>query len=318
VTFTQTFGGSNIYPADVSYRAVSLTADIPLSWPTELATNTSVVSQIMDVTATAGPWQLQLPPANQASVGETSLIVNVGSNAFTVTDTSGNTIVSIAAGLAYQVYMTDNSTLDGVWRVTQYGAGTSSASAGSLIGAGIKAINTTLNQSMSVTTISSDYTIGDADRSEAFVWTGGAGVLTLPSASTVGNDWFCHVRNSGLGAVSIATQGGQTINGDASLLFNPGDSAIVMTDGISYYTIGFGQSAKFVFDYVSIDLTSQASPYTLSGSNLNRISYNFSGTLTADMVVIVPATVQHQEIVLGPSRQPCLLGRNRYLYQRRH
>jgi hypothetical protein len=293
MTFTQVFGGTTIYPSGVSYRAIPLTVDQVLSWPTETATNANVVAQIMDVTPSITSLSIFMPPANEASVGETALFFNAGGNTFTVKDTSGNTIVSILPGLSYQVYLIGNTTANGTWRSTQYSAGTSSATAGSLVGSGIKAINTTLNQSMSVTTLNSNYAIGDADRSEAFVWSGGAGTLTLPDAFTIGSDWFCHVRNSGNGAISLVpSNGSQTINGAASLAFNPTDSAIIVCDGNGFFTIGFGQSASFAFDYVSISLTGQASPYQLSGANLNRIAYSFGGALSANIVVEIPATFQ--------------------------
>lgn len=292
MAFTETFGGTTIYPSDVSYRAISLSANQTLAWPLEVATSGNVVAQIMDVTPSAGGFTINMPPGNEASPGETALFFNAGSHNFTVADNLGNTIVSIAPGLAYQVYLRTNTTVAGTWRTTQFGAGTSSATAGSLVGAGIKAINTTLNQSMTVTSLAVDYTAGAADRSFAFLWTGGAGTITLPSASSVGNDWFFHIRNGGTGAISIVTSGGELINGTANVDFNPGDSAIVVCDGFGYFTIGFGQAPEFLFDYVSIDLTGQSSPYTLAGSNLNRIAYQFSGTLTANMEVIVPATIQ--------------------------
>jgi hypothetical protein len=182
--------------------------------------------------------------------------------------------------------------VNGTWRSTQYAAGTSSATAGSLVGYGIKAISTTLNQKLSVTAINTNYTVGDADRASAFVWTGGAGAFTLPGASSVGNDWFFQIRNGGTGAITLTPSGSELINGAASLTFNPGDSAIILCDGSNFFTIGFGQSATFAFDYVSIDLTGQPSPYTLSGANLNRISYSFGGVLTTNTVVYIPATIQ--------------------------
>ena len=292
-TYTNVFGGTVVYPSEVSYRAVTLTADTQLSWPTELATDTSVVAQIMDVTASAGPLKLKMPSAIDASVGETTLIFNVGSNAFTVTDTNANTIVSIAPGLAYQIYLTDNTTASGSWRSVQYGAGTSSATAGSLAGQGIKAIGTTLNQSMSVFTFSVNYTLGVAsDRSALYVWTGGAGTISLPLASDAGNDWFVQVRNGGTGALTVDPAGVDLINGSSSLVLNPGDSAIVACSGTAWFTIGLGKSASFTFDYNSINLTGQPDPYTLAGANLNRIAYNFGGTLTANFTVIVPTTIQ--------------------------
>jgi len=292
MAFTETFGGTTIYPSSVSYRAISLSANVTLSWPLETATNQNIVAQIMDVTPSGSGFTIRMPPANEAGPGETALFFNAGSFNFTVADNAGNTIVSIAPGLAYQVYLRTNTTVAGLWRTTQFGAGTSSATAGSLVGAGIKAINTTLNQSMAVSSLSVNYTAGPSDRSSAILWTGGAGTITLPAASTVGNDWFFHVRNGGTGAISLATTGGEFINGTTSAAFNPGDSAIIVCDGSKYFTIGFGQAPEFLFDYVSIDLTGQASPYTLVGANLNRISYQFSGVLTTNMVVIVPATIQ--------------------------
>lgn len=301
MTFTQTFGGTTIYPAGVSYRAIALSADQTLSWPVETATNANVVAQIMDVTPSAGSLSILMPPADEASVGETALFFNAGSYTFTVKDNGGNTITSIAPGLSYQVYLTDNSTPNGSWRSTQYAAGTSSATAGSLVGAGIKAISTTLNQSMSVTALNTNYAVGDADRAQAFVWTGGAGAFTLPVASTVGNDWFFQLRNNGTGAISLTPSGTELINGDTSLTFNPGDSAIIVCDGSAFFTFGFGQAVSFAFDYVSIDLTGQPSPYTLAGANLNRIAYNFGGTITTNYEVLIPATIQQYWITNATS-----------------
>ena len=293
MTFTSVFGGSTIYPAQPTYRAFTLSANTTLQWPTESVTTGNIVAAINDVTPSGAGFSVRMPPANEASEGETALFFNVGASSFTVADNGGNTIVSLAPGQAWQVLVTDNSTVNGTWRSTQYGAGTSIATAGSLVGAGIKAIGTTLNQSMSATGLNTNYSIGDADRSEVFNWVGGAGTLTLPSAATVGNDWFVHTRNSGTGGVTISTSvGGQNINGGASIILNPGDSAIVFCDGSNFFTIGLGRSAAFAFDFVSIDLTGQPSPYILSGANLNRIAYRFTGTITSNVQVVVPNTVQ--------------------------
>jgi hypothetical protein len=291
-SYQNVFGGNVVYPAEVSYRAFTLSANVELAWPTELATNTNVVSSIMDVTPSGAGFEVAMPAADQASVGETALFFNVGASSFTVTDNSGNTIQTIAPGEAWQIYLTNNATVDGSWRPIQYGAGTSSVSASALAGAGIKAITTTLNQSTPTTLLSADYTLTSVDRARVLVWNGGAGTFTMPSAAVAGNDWFFEVRNSGTGGLTIAPTGGELINGQANLIFNPGDSARVITDGLNFYTIGFGQNATFAFDFVSISLTGQPSPYTLAGTDLNRIAYQFSGTLTANMEIVVPNTVQ--------------------------
>lgn len=291
-SFTNTFGGTNIYSANPSYRAVALTANVTLTWPTEVASNTDVVASIMDVTPSAGGFTIRMPDASQASVGETALFFNPGAFTFIVADNSGNTLASIAAGQSWQLYLTNNATVNGSWRALAYGVGSSAINAASLAGLGIKAIGATLNQSIVVDGLNSNFTIGDSDRSKMFLWTGGAGTLTLPVASTVGNDWFCQIRNGGTGAITVQGPGGETIDNGASLIMNPGSSAFFVCDGLEFYTLGLGQSAEFTFDYISINLTGETSPYVLSGAELNRISYQFSGTLLANMQIVVPATVQ--------------------------
>lgn len=291
-SFTNTFGGTVIYPANVSYRAVALTADVTLSWPTEVATDTNTTAAIMDVTPTAAALTIRMPEANQASVGETIQFFNPSAFSFTIADNGGNTITTVTQGQSWQVYLTGNSTPNGTWRALAYGVGSSSVNAGALAGAGIKAIGSTLNQSIVVEALNSNYAIGNADRAKMYLWTGGAGALTLPAASSVGNDWFCQIRNSGTGAITIAGPGGETVDGAVSLMMDPGNSAFFVCNGSDFFTLGLGQPAEFTFDYISIDLTGEVSPYSLTGAELNRIAYQFSGTLTADMVVIVPATVQ--------------------------
>ena len=291
-SYQNVFGGNVVYPAEVSYRAFTLSADTTLAWPTELATNTNVVSQIMDVTPSGGGLSIIMPPANEVSVGETTLIFNVGASTFTVKDSAGNVIASIASGLAWQIYLTNNATAAGTWRAVQYAAGVSSANAASLAGFGIKALANTLNQSTPVSTVNADYTLNSPDRAHVFAWTGGAGTFTLTSAATLGNDWFCYVRNNGTGALTLAAASGEDINGGASVVYNPGDSSLVICDGVSFFTVGYGQSPTFVFDYIAISLTGQSTPYTLSGAELNRITYNFSGVLTANTEIIVPDTIQ--------------------------
>jgi hypothetical protein len=293
MTFLNVFSGTTVYPAEVNYRAVALSANVTLEWPTEVSSTSNILASIMDVTPSTSGFTVRLPAANLASVGETALFFNVGSDAFVVADNGGNTVVSIAPGIAWQVYLTSNATANGTWRATQYGAGTSTATAGSLVGAGIKAIGATLNQAMASSSINTNYTIGIADRSAVLNWTGGAGTFTLPDAGTVGTDWFVNVRNSGTGSINL-TPGtvGQFVNGASTLIMNPTDSAIVFSDGVGFFTIGLGQTAVFAFDFVSIDLTGAGPTYNLAGANLNRIAYRFTGNITGNVQVIVPSTVQ--------------------------
>ncbi len=290
-TYTQIFGGTTIYPSDVSYLALALTADITLEWPLESNVTNAPAARIIDVTPT-GAYSIFLPPADQTGTGQTILFNNLGPSTITVKNSVGGTLLSIGQGEQWQIYLTANTTAAGTWRTFRYGASTAQAQASTLAGFGLTATGSTLSQSTPVTLFNSNYTAGAPDRAKMFVWTGALGILTLPTASSVGSDWFIAVRNGGSGNLTIDPQGLETINGAASLTLTPGDSATAVTDGTSWYTLGLGQSALFAFDYTSINLAGLSGNYTLSGAELNRVAYEFTGALAGNVEIVVPQTTQ--------------------------
>lgn len=289
--YNDVFGGANIYPSEISYSAYALTDDVTLSWPEETSTNTNLATRIIDITSATAAWAFTLPEANKTGTGNTILFNNLSAQTVTVKNAAGAQVVTVAPSELWQVYLSNNSTAAGVWRALQYGAEVSEANASSLAGTGIVAVGTLLSQSVPVTSFNANYSAGVTDRAKLFVWAGAGGTFTLPDPVLAGNNWFCYLRNNGSGMISADPAGGILINGSASISFQPGDSAIIACDGSAYYTIGFGQSAVFAFDYVSIDV-SGAGDYVLAGSELNRVVYNFTGTLTGSRNVVVPDTVQ--------------------------
>lgn len=289
-SFTQVFGGNTIYPSDVSYLALALDADTVLEWPSD-SNSADVAARIIDVTP-SGTYDITLSSALSVGVGTTILFNNLGPDAVTVKSASGATLLSITAGDLWQIYLTDNDTVGGVWRTFRYGASTAQAQASALAGYGLTPTGSTLSQQYPVTEINTNYTIGAPNRAATLVWTGGVGTFTLPTTAAAVVGWFVNVRNAGSGTLTLSPAGGEIINGGSSLVLQPGDSAIVVANVGEWYTIGLGQQAVFAFDYTSIDLTGETSPYTLSGAELNRIAYKFVGTLTADMEIVVPGTIQ--------------------------
>lgn len=290
-TYTDVFGGANIYPSEISYSALALSADVALSWPEETSSSSNLATKIIDVTPSAGSLNIDLPDASKAGNGSTILFNNRGAHTFTVRKSTGVQVVTVAAGELWQVYLADNTTAAGTWRALQYGAATSQANASSLAGTGIVAVGALLSQSVPVTAFSANYTAGVADRAKLFNWTAAAGTFTLPDPTAVGDNWFLYLRNSGTGAVAADAPGSIKIDGAGSLSFQPGESAIIVSDGTNFYTIGFGQSAAFAFDYTVINVPGTGT-YTLTGSELNRVAYRFTGLLTGNRTIEVPATVQ--------------------------
>jgi hypothetical protein len=290
-TYTNIFGGQNIYPSQLSYRAITLSANVTLDWPLETSATTNIVADIMDVTASAAGYVIRMPDATEASNGQSALFNNVGANGYTVADNSGNVICVVASGQTFQVYLTSNATVNGTWRAFQFGASTAAASAAALAGYGIKAIATTLNQSSPVTTISTAYTAGAADRASTIVWTSGIGTLSLTAAATLGNDWFVMIRNSGTGDLTIDPNASELINGATTLVLAPGDSAIVVSNGVQFFTVGYGRSASSSFSLISINASGSGN-LTLSTGQLGFTAYVFTGTLTGNRDIIVPSSVQ--------------------------
>jgi len=293
MSYTSVFGGTQIYPSDVSYLSLALTVDTPLEWPLESSGDLAPAARIIDVTPASAGVSIILPDATLTGAGQTILFNNLGvTNSFFVKDFAGNTLVTVASGTQWQVYLAAVAAPAGTWRVFRYGASTATVQPSELAGFGLTVTGSTLSQSSVVTLFNSNYTTGAADRTKTLVWTGGVGVLTLPTTSTAANNWFFAVRNGGSGDLVVAPQGLDLINGLASLVLAPGDSATISTDGTSWYTIGLGQKAVFAFDFTSISLAGLTGNYTLAGAELNRIAYQFTGALTGNVEIVVPNTTQ--------------------------
>lgn len=291
MSYNSPFTGNVIQPTDVSYRRIILTTDLQLEWPINGTTDDAAAARIMEVSTASTAHELWMPPANQTSVGQDALIRNVGAVAVTVKDYSGaNTIVTVAAGEAQYIYVITNATTAGTWGIIAFGIGSSGADAATLAGYGLVALGQTLNQSHPVTTFASDRAATSVDRAETLVWTGGAGTLTLDAAATLGENWFVLVRNSGTGALAVNTNGSDLLNGSITVTFQGGDSAIVVCSGTAFYTVGLGKNSQFNFTQLTKAVTSGT--YTLTSAEATNVIQKFTGTLTGNVTIIVPQTIQ--------------------------
>lgn len=289
MTYTSPFTGDVIQPTDVSYRSFSMSADIILSWPINGNATGNYAARIMEVTPTVGSLKLYMPPANQTSVGTDALIRNKGAVAFTVVDFSGNTIISIPAGVAEYIYVTANPTVGGTWGIIAFGTGTSSADAASLAGLGLIAVSATLNLSHPVSSIASNYTFAASDRAQTVVWSSGAGNLTLPSAPGLGNNWFTLFKNNGTGTVTIGTTASQLIDGSVSKNFNPDESSFIICTGTEFVTVGYGQNSTFAFTALVKPVTTGT--VTLTSLEASNNIQEYVGSLTGNVTVVYPPVV---------------------------
>lgn len=290
MSYVSPFTGDVIQPTDVSYRTVTLTANTQLNWPSNSTTATDFIARIMQVSASSAGLQLRVPAADQASVGEDSLIRNVGSNSFTVTTVGGaSTIITIAPGEAKYIYITDNTTAAGVWGNIAFGAGSSSADAATLAGLGLVAISTTLNQSHPASALSSGYTYLASDRAQTKVWSSGSGTSTLPLASSLGNNWFTLLKNNGSGTMTVGTTSSELIDGKITKTFQPNDAAFIICTGTEYITVGFGANTEFAFSALVKPVVSGT--YTLTTNEAQNVIQEYVGSLTGNVIVVFPQVV---------------------------
>jgi hypothetical protein len=303
-TYTNIFGGGTISPALDSYIAYTLTAILQLVWPQETAPNSNLAGSIVEISAaTTGAFGVILPQASQVSVGQFILINNLSSYNQTVYSYGGSVIVSaIAPGSVFFLYLQNNTTTAGQWFGFQYGSAISTPSVAAIAGAGLLATGTTLSQDIPVVTFNTTpVVIGVNNRAQLINWQNGAGTgnLSLPLTTVVGASFYIQVKNSSQSLFTITPQSTESINSQAAgtaITLQPNDSAFVVTDGAgNWYTIGLGTTQPVFFNYQAISLTGLSSPVSLgttAGTSLNKIAYKFTGVLTANMVINLPAYAQ--------------------------
>jgi hypothetical protein len=290
MSYVSPFTGDVIQPTDVSYRAVTLTTNVQLNWPSNSTTNTDYAARIMQVTASSAGLSMYMPPANQASVGNDALIRNIGSNTFTVKDYAGtNTIVSIAAGESKYIYITTNPNAQGTWGNIAFGTGSSSADAATLAGYGLVASGAMLNQSHPSAAITTGTTFAATDRAQTRVWSSGSGAATLPAAATLGNNWFTLFKNNGSGSFTITCTGAELIDGNSSKTFNPSESAFIVCTGTGYVTIGYGVSSQFAFTVLTKNVMGGA--VTLTNNEAANNIQEYVGNLVSNVTVTFPPVV---------------------------
>jgi len=291
-TYNNPFTGQTIQPSSVGYEALTISGNTSLAWSINgLGGNVPTAASIMNVSATGNGFALIMPPAYQVSTGQDVLINNIGSYPFNVLKNDGVTsIATVASGAVQYIYLTDNTTNNGSWSAFTFGTGTSAANAATLAGYGLDAVSNTLNQVYPVTTYYANYTLLPNAQASFAVWAGGVGTFTLPSASTVGTNWFINIGNYGTGILTLTPVGTDTINGNANQQLQLTESLVLVSNGTGWNTFGYGRSNSFAYTQFALSVT--GGTYTLTSAQASNTIQTYSGTLLANEIIVVPATVQ--------------------------
>jgi len=213
-TFTSPFTGTVVQPTDVSYYELNFSANVQLYWPAVVNPTQVPAARVIDATPSGANLIIRLPEGNQGTTGTDILIRNFGNVVFTVEDFVGGGSVLVPPGISKYFYLSDNTTSAGVWQNVTFGAGTSSADAASLQGAGLTTLSGKLAVTGSIIEFSSQPSFAETSRSSTFVWIGGNSSIVLPSPTLINAGWFIGFRNNGTGALTISAPGSATINGN--------------------------------------------------------------------------------------------------------
>lgn len=299
MTYTSPFTGNVIQPTDVSYDAITLSTVTQLYWPQYVNAGQQVVARILDVNATSTGAILTLPDALQGSVGADILIRNVGSYDFDVQNFSEVNSFSVPTGQAVYTYLTDNTTVGGVWDNIAFGAGVAYADAATLAGNSTAAILGKLETAFVTSSYITAPTITDNTRGHCLVWTSGAGTWTLPAVSSLTEGWFILIRNNGTGTLTIQTSAvNSTIDGQSSIALPLGDSCFICVNRDitkqDFFTVGRARPNSLTFSSATYDVD------TVAGATLSLITNTpiiqrftaLSGARTSSLLVQLPAVTQ--------------------------
>jgi hypothetical protein len=294
--FTSPFTGTVVQPTDVSYYALSFSANVQLYWPAVVNPDQVPAARIIDATPSVASLIIKLPEANQGTTGADILIRNFGAVAFTVQDFAGTGSVSIAAGVSKYFYLSSNTTSAGVWQNVTFGAGTSSADAASLAGPGLVALSGQLNTTQNIIEVSSPPTVTNASRASTFIWTAGNNTINLPTAASLTAGWFIAFRNTGTGTLTFAPQGASLINGGSTLGVNPAESGFILFQQSTnnFFTVGLAAPSNVTFTSASYDVDSiLVNTFSLvSYAPIIQTYVALSGQRAATLAVTLPATTQ--------------------------
>lgn len=195
------------------------------------------------MTATAAQLNAVVSSAGVLSVGTSTTSVTIGTGSKSFTTQTG---LGFAAGQSARIqdnanlanYMlgtissyTSSTGALGFTSVSTYGSGTIADWSISIYAPNAQ------TQSISRRAVTGTDTVVAADWGGFIDCTSGTFTLSLTTVVTLGNGFWCFIRNSGTGDVTIDPDGSETIDGLTSFVMYPGEARLVQCNGSAFYSI---------------------------------------------------------------------------------
>jgi hypothetical protein len=117
------------YPPQGSCQELTLTANVQLDYPYSANISNLTVTDMIDVSATIPNLNIFLPNSTLTGPGFSVTFNNVGTNSFNVVLNDRTTVLTaVAQGDVLTIYLYNNSTVNGNWRVIPFGSGVNAIS----------------------------------------------------------------------------------------------------------------------------------------------------------------------------------------------
>ena len=216
----------------------------------------AVANDLVRVNSTGGAFTVTLPASSTDGdkIGLLDVSNTCGTNAVLIA-ANGNHVEGDTTGMSMNlsgayVYLLYNSTGTN-WKIEQ------TPNVGAAGAAGTNGTNGTNGVDGTVTIIRSARTsntiLGTADAQKLIDITSGTFTQTFTAAATLASGWFCYIRNSGTGDITLDPNGAETIDGQTSYIMYPGEIRLVQCDGAGFYTLvlaPFYRSCTSTFSFV--------------------------------------------------------------------
>lgn len=125
------------------------------------------------------------------------------------------------------------------------------------------------------------YTVVFGDRSNLIDCTG-TFALAFSAAATLASGWFCYVRNTGTGVITLDPSGSETIDGAATAALQPGEVRLVQCDGVELRSVVMSRGAAGVLHVQSQAAIAASPAQSLTQNAQTTVVFNTVATNTIE------------------------------------